>query len=151
MGCRYIKKHLLINAGKLIQSMDAWTGASWDDASYQALALLCGLWTPPTQPTEVTMLWWSPLKAESRAEPAEHAQETLLDRARAWIRDRFAAALARFDDNSMRSLREEHPRRCQRFSITGEYTVSCVEKRHFRLIHPRSLFQGAFRRVCHAP
>lgn len=150
MGCRYIRKSLLINAGKLIQRMDAWTGASWDDASYRALALLCGLWTPPTQPTEVTLLCWSPLQAENSAEPGEPAQATLLNRAKYWIRDRFAATLANFDDKSMTALKEDHPRRCQGFSITGEYSGSCVEKRPFWLIDSRFLFQRAFREVSNA-
>lgn len=127
--------------------MDAWTGPSWDDTSYRALALLCGLWSPPTQPTEITMLAWSPLKAGNNAECGGHAQGSLLDRARSWIRDRFAATLAEFDDNSLRAMKEEYPRRCQRFVATGEYTVYCVEKVPFWLMHPRVLLQRACRRV----
>lgn len=118
-----VQTQLVIHAGTLIQSMDAWTGTySWNDAAYRALALLCGLWTPPAQPTEVGVLSWSPLKAEESAELGGHGQGTLLNRARDWIRDRFAAALAQFEDNGMKSMKAKHPRRCQRFSIAGEWT-----------------------------
>lgn len=128
LGNNMTQTHLLVHAGKLIQSMDAWTGSPWDDPSYRALALLCGLWTPPMQSTEMTMLSWSLLKAEDNSELDEHAPGTLLNRARAWIRDRFAATLAKFDDSSLKAMKEEFPWRCQRFTITGRCRVSYVER-----------------------
>lgn len=120
--------------------MEYLSASSMDDKAFQSLALLCGLWTPPSQPTEIVMLPWSPLKACYNAGPVDPSPGDLLECAKRWIRDRFATTLARFDDCSMRLMNQGFPWRCQNFIIRGRRATS-------KLPFKANVFQALVRRI----
>ncbi|KAJ5669323.1 hypothetical protein N7462_010393 [Penicillium macrosclerotiorum] len=126
----YLPFDILMHAGRLIQDIEA-----CKDNSMASILLLCGLYSPPKQNSELVILSWSAFKPEPDTEAVELSTEELLCRAKFWIRKKFSEAIALFENHSFAIFRNEFPRRCLSFIIRGR----CIKQRQegCDLLHER--------------
>lgn len=111
----HLPMEIINHAGRLIQ-----TTASGEIKDSEGLMLVCGLWSSPKTPTQMTMLPWSPLKTDGVQIPEDMSPEALLSQARVWIQERFFHTVERFEDVAGSLFRELFPLRCNNFLYKGK-------------------------------
>ncbi|KAJ5127660.1 hypothetical protein N7448_008439 [Penicillium atrosanguineum] len=106
---------ILNHASRLIQ-----VTASGEAKDSEVLMLICGLWSSPKTPTQMTVLPWSPLKTDRVQLPENMSPEALLSQARLWIRERFFSTVDTFQSVAFNLFRDLFPRRCKHFLYKGD-------------------------------
>lgn len=106
---------ILNHASRLIQ-----TTASGEVKDSEGLMLVCGLWSSPKNPMQMTVLPWSPLRIDGVQMPVDMSPEALLSQARLWIRERFFSTVEAFQSVSFNLFRDLFPRRCIHFLYKGK-------------------------------
>ncbi|KAJ5375537.1 DNA helicase UvrD-like C-terminal, partial [Penicillium concentricum] len=103
----HLPMDIVIRVGKLLQDF-----YSRNRYSLTCLAMTCGIFTNPKQENQTILLHWSPLRTHTATAPDESFFENLLDIAKDFIQEKFAAALTQFHENAYSLMKTEFPATC---------------------------------------
>ena len=106
---------ILTHVSRLIQTL-----ALEEVKDSEGLMLVCGLWSSPKNPTQMTVLPWSPLRTDGVQMPDDMSPEALLSQARLWIRERFFNTVEAFQSVAFNLFKDLFPRRCKHFLYKGK-------------------------------
>ncbi|KAJ5822742.1 Tetratricopeptide-like helical [Penicillium robsamsonii] len=98
---------IVIRVGKLLQDFYA-----RNRYSLTCLAMICGIFTNPKQENQTILLHWSPLRTNTATALDESSFENLLDLAKDFIQEKFAAAITEFHENAYSLMKKEFPATC---------------------------------------
>jgi hypothetical protein len=102
----HLPMEIIIRVGKLLQDFYA-----QNQYSLTCLATVCGIFTNPKQETRTILLHWSPLR--SFTTPLDGSSfEALLDIAKGFLQEKFAAALTQFHENAGNLVKKDFPPTC---------------------------------------
>ncbi|OQD61522.1 hypothetical protein PENPOL_c016G10680 [Penicillium polonicum] len=103
----HLPMDIVIRVGKLLQDF-----YSRSQYSLSSLAMVCGIFTNPKQENQTILLHWSPLRTYTATPLDGSSFENLLDIAKDFIQDKFAAALTQFHENTYSLMKKDFPPTC---------------------------------------
>ncbi|CAG8896595.1 unnamed protein product [Penicillium egyptiacum] len=103
----HLPMDIVIRVGKLLQDLYA-----QNQYSLTCLAMVCGIFTNPKQETQTILLHWSPLRSYATTSLDGSSFENLLDIAKDFIQEKFAAALTQFHENTGCLVKKDFPPTC---------------------------------------
>ncbi|KGO54138.1 DNA helicase, UvrD-like, C-terminal [Penicillium expansum] len=103
----HLPMDIVIRVGKLLQDFYA-----QNQYSLTCLAMSCGIFTNPKQENQTILLHWSPLRTYTATPLDGSSSENLLDIAKDFIQDKFAAALTQFHENAYSLMKRDFPPTC---------------------------------------
>lgn len=117
---------IVIRVGKLLQDFYA-----RGQYSLNSLAMACGIFTNPKQESQTILLHWSPLRTYTATPLDGSSFENLLDIAKDFIQDKFAAALTQFHENAYSLMKKDFPPTCFQQLYKGKL---CPFKPTFKIV-----------------
>ncbi|OQE34898.1 hypothetical protein PENCOP_c015G08976 [Penicillium coprophilum] len=103
----HLPMDIIIRVGKLLQDVHA-----RNLYSFTCLAMTFGIFTNPKQENQTILLHWSPLRTITATAADEFSFENLLDMAKDFIQEKFAAALTQFHENACSLMKTDFPSTC---------------------------------------
>ncbi|EKV12225.1 TPR and ankyrin repeat-containing protein 1 [Penicillium digitatum PHI26] len=103
----HLPMDIVIRVGELLQEFYA-----RNQYSLTCLAMSCGIFTNPKQENQTILLHWSPLRTYTATPIDGSSSENLLDIAKDFIQDKFAAVLTQFHENASSLVKKDFPPTC---------------------------------------
>ncbi|KAJ5504872.1 hypothetical protein N7463_007746 [Penicillium fimorum] len=103
----HLPMDIVIRVGKLLQDFYA-----QNRYSLTCLAMTCGIFTNPKQETQTILLHWSPLRTITPTSPDESSFDNLLEIAKDFIQEKFAAAITQFHEIAYSLVKTDFPATC---------------------------------------
>ncbi|KAJ6177949.1 hypothetical protein N7519_008410 [Penicillium mononematosum] len=103
----HLPMDIVIRVGNLLQGFYA-----QNQHSLTCLATVCGIFTNPKQETQTILLHWSPLRSFTTTSLDGSSSEDLLEIAKDFVQEKFAAALTQFHENAGHLVKKDFPPTC---------------------------------------